>query len=140
MASYCINSPKAIYLLSQKNCMFKYCVWGIIVIFFGMMTYIVFVPRLVNILTLFMMSRLPQSFWVNFIVLGSDLTWFNMYIYISNKFFHTQLCRNEYFALNYYSAKGDNFSVSLIFSEGKIRDRAPMMYLFYWWGLRRLAL
>ena len=41
-----------------------------------------------------------------------------IYIYVIH-IFHLQICTNDYFYSNPFSAKGKNFVVSLIFSEKK---------------------
>ena len=82
------------------------------------MEYIVSIPCLVKILALFMMSRLPQSFRVNSILLRADITRFYMYIYISNIFCQAQLCTNDYFAPNSISTKRDG-SVFPLSSKSK---------------------
>ena len=61
-----------------------------------------------KITILFMMSRWPQLFWLNPIILRADLTRLYMYIYIFIIYCYVQLCTNKYFDPNYFSAKGDN--------------------------------
>ena len=93
---------------SQNNCMFKYCGWGIFLIFFRMTAFIVCVPRLVGIVILFMVSRLLWSFLVKLIILRADITRF-ICIYINNIFCHAKLCTNDYFSPNSFSTKGGSF-------------------------------
>ena len=68
---------------------------------------IVYVPQLFNTIILFMISRLPQSFWVNCIIYELIYPGFIL-IYISIIFGHAQLCKNDYFDTNSFSLKGDN--------------------------------
>ena len=61
----------------QNICIFKYCWWGILMIF----VYIVSAHHLVNIIMLFMISHWPQSLWAKLIILRADITRFYMYVY-----------------------------------------------------------
>ena len=74
------HKSRFIYFI-QNICMFKYFDWVILIIFFwnGGMYHIC--PLLLNIISMFMMSRWPQSFLMKLIILRSDGTRF--YIYIS---------------------------------------------------------
>ena len=61
---------------------------------------------LLKMLILFRMSRWTQSFvWTIPFMSWSNLV---ISIYIRHMFFQAQICTNDYFAPNYFSAKGDN--------------------------------
>ena len=69
--------------------------------------------------------------------------WFKLVFncrWISDIFGHGQICTNDCFFPDSFSAKEDYFRVSLIFSEDNWWGRAPMAYLFSWWVLRRFNL
>ena len=63
--------------------MFKCCVWGILLTFFRNDGMYRICTLLVNIIIFFLFSRWPQSFSVKLIILRSDITRFNIYIYVN---------------------------------------------------------
>ena len=75
--------------------------------------------------------------------LNHSTIWFKLFFicrYICDKFVHAQICTNECFLPNSFSAKEDYFRVYLISSEDKWWIRAPMVSLFLWWVLRNFNL
>ena len=110
------------FTLSKTFAYLSSVVEGYFWYFVGLASCIVYLPCLVDIVIIFMMSRWLQSFCVNYNIFWADLTRF--YIY----FYQAQICTNDKMYPNYVSTKGENFVFPFSFARTKYELEHP-------WGL-----